>query len=317
MNKKIFWVIVVVLVMLGIFYIIFRQSNFNAQLDMRLAEPEGGMVASGTLRVVATENFYGDIAKQLGGDRVFVTSILSDPNIDPHEYEPNVRDGIAIANANIVVENGLQYDTWMDKLLFASPNPDRTVIVAGDIAPRILPKNPHIWYDIDNMEAVGRSIAGALEKADPAHAAVFENNLAAFEGSLSAIAQKIDEIKSHYGGTPVALTETIYLYQTQSMELTVLTPVDFEEAIAEGNDPSAQSVNITNREINNKEVKVLIYNNQTVTPITTNLVDMAQSKNIPVVYITETMPENMTYQMWMTDQVNALESALMRATNNQ
>jgi zinc/manganese transport system substrate-binding protein len=267
----------------------------------------------GIVRIVAAENFYGGIAGQLGGNHASVVSILSDPNVDPHEYESNVQDGIAIADADIVIENGLQYDTWMDKLLSASPNPNRIVIVAGNVVPDRLPNNPHVWYGIDNISGIAGAITDALEKIDPADASFFRKNLAAFDGSLAPIRQKMGEIRSRYAGTPVALTETIYLYQTGPMGLNVLTPFDFEKAIAEGNDPPARSISVTNRQVSDRQVKVLIYNRQTVTPITTNLQNAARQNNIPVVPVTETMPRGLSYQTWMLNELDVLEQALARA----
>jgi zinc/manganese transport system substrate-binding protein len=126
------------------------------------AAPASSQPTSGKVLVVAAENFYGDIAQQLGGELVSVTSILSDPNIDPHEYESNVQNGIAVSNAQLVIENGGGYDTWMDKLLSASPNPQRTVLAAVDIADHKLPNNPHVWYGIDNMQTIAGDITAAL-----------------------------------------------------------------------------------------------------------------------------------------------------------
>jgi zinc/manganese transport system substrate-binding protein len=305
MNKKrwiVVAVVVIAIVIMGIFIKFAHpgQSNDSAP-------------AAGAIRIVAAENFYGNIAQQLGGDKVSVTSILSDPNVDPHEYESDVQDGIAITNANIVIENGLEYDTWMDKLLSASPNPNRIVITAGAIAPDPLPENPHVWYGIDNISAIAGVIEQALVKTDPADAALFQNNLATFNASLAPITAKINEIKAQYAGTPVGLTETIYLYQTGPMGLDVLTPIAFERAIAEGNDPSAQDVNTTDQQITNKQIKVLIYNSQTVTPITTNLENAATAEDIPVVPVTETMPPSDTYQTWMMAELNALEAALAQS----
>jgi len=268
---------------------------------------------SGTIRIVAAEDFYGNIAQQLGGDKVSVTSIISNPNVDPHEYESSVQDSIAITNANIVIENGLQYDTWMEKLLSASPNSNRILITAGMVAPNLLQDNPHVWYGIDNISAIASAVTNALIKTDPADAALFQSNLVAFNSSLVPITTKMNEIGTQYAGTAVGLTETIYLYQTEAMGLGVLTPFDFEKAIAEGNDPSAQDVNTANKQIVNKQISVLIYNSQTVTPITTNLLDLAQANGIPVVPVTETMPPNDTYQTWMMDELNALTSALAQS----
>ncbi|MGD1003367.1 MAG: zinc ABC transporter substrate-binding protein [Minisyncoccia bacterium] len=272
-----------------------------------------GNAPGGAIRIVVAEDFYGNIAQQLGGNKVSVTSILSDPNVDPHEYESDVQDGIAITNANIVIENGLQYDTWMDKLLAASPNANRIVLTAGTIAPDPLPENPHVWYGIDNISAIAGAITDALVKTDPADAAFFQNNLTTFNDSLAPITAKMNEIKAQYAGTPVGLTETIYLYQTQPIGLNVLTPFTFEKAIAEGNDPSAQDVNTTDQQVAGKKIKVLIYNSQTVTPITTNLQNAAQANGIPVVPVSETMPPSDTYQTWMMNELNALEAALAQS----
>jgi len=296
-------IVVIVAILAGVTY-------FLIWFDARTTAPGAAATQSGTVTVVAAENFYGNIAQQLGGDKVSVVSILSDPNVDPHEYESDVQDGVDITNADIVIENGLEYDTWMDKLLSASPNPSRIVITAGDIAPDPLPDNPHVWYGIDNISTIAGAIEAALVKKDPADTALFENNLAAFTASLAPITAKMAEIKAHYAGTPVGLTETIYLYQTGPMGLDVLTPFNFEKAIAEGNDPSAQDVNTTDQQVTQKQIKVLIYNSQTVTPITTNLENAAEANGIPVVPVTETMPVSDTYQSWMMAELNALQAAL-------
>lgn len=277
-------------------------------------EPQKAGNPGGVIRIVAAENFYGNVAGQLGGNKVAVKSIISNPDIDPHEYEPVVDDGIAAANANILVKNGLEYDTWMDRLISASPNPGRTVITAGGVAPNLLPGNPHVWYGIENIKAVAGAVAAALEKTDRADAAVFKKNLAAFNGSLAPILAKMAGIKSRYAGTPVALTETIYLYQSRPMGLRVLTPFNFEKAIAEGNDPAASDIAAAFSQIRDKKVKVLIYNSQTVTPVTTNLLKAAAANGIPVVSVTETMPAGATYQSWMLGELNALEKALASAT---
>ena len=270
--------------------------------------------SSTAINVVAAENFYGDLVKQLGSSHVSVTSILSDPNVDPHEYESNVQTALAVNKAQLVIENGLGYDTWMDKLLSASPNSSRVVLVAGDIADYKLPDNPHVWYGLDNMPAIAQAITGALKKLDSADASSFDSNLATFKQSLVPLEQEMSAIHSKYAGTPVALTETIYLYQSIPEGLNVLTPFEFEKAIAEGNDPPADTVVTTNDQITKKQVKILIYNVQTVTPITTNLQNEAKSLNIPIVPVSETMPPGKTYQAWMMDQLNNLQQALATAT---
>jgi zinc/manganese transport system substrate-binding protein len=266
--------------------------------------------SSAAINVVAAENFYGDIVKQLGGSRVTVTSILSDPNIDPHEFESNVQTAIQISKAQLVIENGGGYDDWMDKILSGSPNPNRLVLKGFDIAQVKLPENEHVWYSIVNASTIAQTITGELKKLDPADAATFTNNLQTFKQSLQPIQQKIDAIKSKYAGTPVGLTETIYLYQAGPLGLNVLTPFEFQKAMAEGNEPPADTVVTTENQIAHHQIKVLIYNVQTITPSTTKLENDARAQNIPIVPVSETMPPGKTYQTWMLDQLNILEQAL-------
>ena len=266
--------------------------------------------ASHTIQVVAAENFYGDIVKQLGGSHVSVTSILSDPNVDPHEYQSNVQTGITVSKADLVIENGGGYDDWMDKILSAAPNSNRLLLKGFEIAPTRLPENEHVWYSFDNVATIAQMITGDLKKLDGADAAAFDNNLQAFKQSLQPLQQKIAAIKAKYNGTPIGLTETIYLYQTKLEGLNVLTPFEFEKAIAEGNDPPADAVITATDQINKRQIKALIYNQQTITVVTTNLKNLALAKNIPLVPVTETMPPTKTYQTWMMDQLNALQTAL-------
>jgi zinc/manganese transport system substrate-binding protein len=266
--------------------------------------------ASGQIAVVAAENFYGDIARQVGGSRVSVTSILSDPNIDPHEYETSVQNALTVTRAQIVIKNGDGYDTWMDKLLEASPNPERVVITAGDLAIEKLPDNPHYWYSVDNMQAVAKGIAAVLNKLDGSGKADFDANLAKFDQSLAAITEKMDSIRSSYNGKPIGLTETIFLYQANRMGLQVMTPAAFAKAVSEGNDPPADTVLTMEDQLAQRQFKTLIYNQQTVSPITANLKKEAGKMNIPVVGVTETMPSDMTYQQWMLSQLDALQTAL-------
>ncbi|HLI06374.1 MAG TPA: zinc ABC transporter substrate-binding protein [Ktedonobacteraceae bacterium] len=259
---------------------------------------------------MAAENFYGNIFQQLGGKYVSVTSILSNPNTDPHEFESNVQDAIAVSSAKIVIENGLGYDSWMDKLLSASPNSSRIVLVAGQIANHPLPDNPHVWYGIDNVQTIAKAMANALIKVDSAHASFYNQNLASFEQSLTSIQQTLAHMKAKYTGTPVGLTEDIFLYQAMPLGLNVLTPLAFQRAIAEGNDPPADTVVTANAQITQHKIKVLIYNEQTVTPITTNLQNEAKQAHIPIVGVTETMPPDKTYQTWMLAQLATLAAAL-------
>jgi len=301
-NKSLYIIIAIIVIALAGYGVVKLTKQNHSMQSMQ----SGSQV----IQVVAAENFYGDIVKQLGGSHVQVLSILSDPNADPHEYESNVQDGIAVAKANLVIENGDGYDTWMDKLLSASPNKNRVVLVGTQIADHKLPDNPHVWYGFENVKTIAGKIVAVLKQKDPADASEFDQNIKTFDNSLQPLEQKISDIKAKYNNTPVGLTETIYLYQTQPEGLNVLTPYEFDKAIAEGNDPSADDVAKANDQITKKQVKVLIYNEQTITPITTNLQNEAKQQNIPLVSVWETLPKGKNYQTWMMDQLTSLENAL-------
>lgn len=260
--------------------------------------------------IVAAENFYGNIIQQLGGKYVSVTSLLNNPNVDPHQYESSIQSAVEVSAAKIVIENGGGYDTWMDKLLAAAPSSNRIVLTGYNIATHRLPNNPHVWYGLNNIQEIAQAMTNALSKVDAKDSAYFVQNLQRFTQSLSAVTQKMGQIKRKFGGTPVGLTETIYLYQALPMGLHVLTPFAFQKAIAEGNDPPAASVVAANNEVSQRQIKVLIYNQQTVTPITTNLLNAARIEHIPIVPVTETMPPGKTYQQWMLAQLTQLEQAL-------
>lgn len=266
--------------------------------------------AAGRIAIVAAENFYGNIAQQIGDGRVAVTSILSDPNVDPHEYESSIRAAKAIFHAKVVIENGGGYDAWMDRLLSASPDPARIVITAGGIAATKLPNNVHVWYNPGNMLAIAQAVRAGLTKLDPGGASDYERNFAALKHSFKAIESKMAAIKSQFGGTPIALTETIFQYQAVPLGLKVLTPFAFQKAVAEGTDPPANAVVTAEEQIERKQVKVLVYNRQTIDRLTRKLRNDAKAAGIPVVGVTETMPSGSDYQTWMIAQLSCLEDAL-------
>lgn len=301
-HKRVFtWLALAVMVALGVLSACGSSTNISAN---------GNSSTSKVLNVVAAENFYGDMVKQLGGSHVAVTSILSDPNVDPHEYESSINTAKAVSKANLVIENGGGYDNWMDKLLSAAPSSNRVVLKGFDIATTRLPDNEHVWYSVDNVQVIAQAIIGQLKKLDAADAAAFDNNFQAFQQSLAQIRQKINEIKSKYNSTPVGLTETIFQYQAVPLGLKVLTPFEFQKAMAEGNDPPANTVVTAENQITGKQVKVLIYNEQAVSPVVTKLQNDAKAQHIPVIPVTETMPPGKQYQTWMLAQLNNLEQGL-------
>jgi zinc/manganese transport system substrate-binding protein len=261
------------------------------------------------INLVAAENFYGDIAGQIAGDRANIVSIISNPDQDPHLFETTpsvVRD---IAAARIVILNGADYDTWMEKLLKASPQPSRTVVSVADILGKTPGDNPHLWYAPDAAPAVAAAIAEALSKADPAHRADYANRLKTFVASLEPMRLKIAAIRSKYAGVPVTATEPVFGYMAGALKLQMRN-AHFQLAIMNDTEPSANDVAAFERDLKQHKVRVLLYNKQASDKLVQRLVDLARASNIPVVGVTETAPPGMSYQDWMVVQLNDLEKAL-------
>ena len=265
---------------------------------------------AGRIIVVAAENFYGDIVGQLGGDHVAVTSIISDPNVDPHEYESSAKDAAAVANARLVIQNGLGYDAFMDRLMKASPNPQRRLIVVADLTGHRKGDNVHLWYDPPTIPKVAQTVYEALVQIDPGDAASFRNRYRAFQASLPPLTQAIDGVRAQYTGTPVAATEPVFGYMARATELNVITPVAFQKAIEEGGDPPATALAQMEDQLKQHQAKVLLYNTQTVSPITTRMLQLAKQVGVPAVGLSETEPPGKSFQQWMLSQLGQLRVAL-------
>ena len=262
------------------------------------------------VNVVAAENEYGDVIAQLGGRHVHVTSIITDPNADPHSYESSTRDASAVAQADLIVVNGLGYDAFMQKLEDASPHSGRVVIDVGRVFGRKIGDNPHQWYDPTTMPRIGALVVDQLIKDDPAGADTFRANLRAFGDSLAAYSRLIAAVKRRFAGTPVAVTEPVFGYALAAAGLRVLTPHSFQLAIQEGNDPSPQDVQIEKGLFAGNKVKLFAYNQQAVAPITNSLLPLARAHHIPIVGVYETKPLTKTYQQWMVAEMSAVDKAL-------
>jgi zinc/manganese transport system substrate-binding protein len=264
------------------------------------------------LQIVAAENFWGNIVSQIGGNHVQVTSIISDPNTDPHLYESDAHDALALSKAKIVVENGLGYDDFVDKLLAASPNNQRQVLSAQKILNITGDNpNPHLWYDVPKVPQVADAIEQAMATKDPANKSVYAANLQAFKNSLQPVLDTINEIKTKYPNAPVAYTERVPGYLLASAGLAVKTPVGFASAIEDGNDPSPSDTATMDSLMTNKTAHVLLYNAQATSAVTQHVRDLANQNGIPVVGVTETLPASeKTYQSWQLDQAKALLQAL-------
>jgi len=268
-------------------------------------------VGGSVIAVLGTENFYADVLTQIGGSRVNATSLISDPNTDPHSYEASPQAAAAVADAQVVIVNGIGYDDFMEHLLDASPNAGRVVINVQNLLGLPDDANAHIWYDPGTMPKVAASVEAALAKIEPANAPYFQARLDAFLASLKPLTDKIAEMSAKYSGAPVAFTEPVAGYLAKAVGLDVLTPEGFQKAIEDGTDPAPADVAAEQDLLTGHKVRVLLYNSQVVSPITQQIHDLAVSNGIPVVGVAETMPPAYTnYQSWQLAQMNEIEQAL-------
>jgi zinc/manganese transport system substrate-binding protein len=268
-------------------------------------------VTGGIIQVVAAENFWSSIATQLGGTHTHVISIVTNPNTDPHEYESNTADARAFAGANYVILNGAGYDSWGRKLLDANPVSGRKVLNIGELLGRKQGDNPHFWYGPDYVEQVANQITKDYQSLDPQDAQYFSEQRVAFEKGLMQYHQLITSIKQTYSGTKIGSTESIFVYMASALGLDLVSPPAFMNAVAEGNDPPAQAVAEFQRQINRKQIAVLVFNRQTTTVVTTNIRQLASSHGVPTVGVSETVdPPDATFQDWQVEQLLALQNAL-------
>jgi zinc/manganese transport system substrate-binding protein len=266
----------------------------------------------GKLAVVAAENFWGSIAAQLGGDKVGVTSLITNPATDPHAYEATPNDARLIATAGYVIVNGAGYDPWAPKLIAANPVSGRVVLDVGVLNGVADGGNPHMWYSPDFVTKVIDRVTADLKRLDTADAGYFDQRNTAYKGAgLKDYRDTIAAIKQRYAGTPVGATESIFAYLSPALGLDLITPPEYMKAISEGTDPSAADKATVDEQVASKQMKVLVFNSQNSTPDVQSLIDKARSKGIPVVEITETLsPAGATFQDWQTSQLKALLAAL-------
>jgi zinc/manganese transport system substrate-binding protein len=270
----------------------------------------------GKIIVVAAENFWGSIAKQLGGSKVTEASIISNPNTDPHDYEPTASDARSSSMAKLVVVNGIGYDPWASKLLAANPVDGRQTLNVGDLLGLRDGDNPHQWYSAAHVRQVTEAITADYKRLDPADAAYFTRQQHHFETvALAQYNRLIAQIRARYAGTPVGASESIVSPLAATLGLKMLTPYSFLRAVSEGGEPTAQDKATIDAQIGNKEIKIYIYNSQNATPDVTAQVREARARHIPVTTVTETLtPANLTFEQWQVSQLERLESALHQAT---
>ena len=272
--------------------------------------------AASVIPVVAAENFWGSLISQLGGNQTSVLSIVTDPNADPHEYEANASDATAIANAQFVVVNGVGYDDWALQLIAASNNPHQLVLNVGNlvgvsVTGGIVTGNPHMWYNPAYVNETVAAMYSALVSIRPSSAGYFQENYATLNVSLGELYGRANQIKAQFAGTEVASTESIFVYLANYTHLDLVSPPEFMQAIAEGNDPSAQSVVDFQCQLESGKVSVLVYNEQTVTPITSQMKLIAVEHNVSIVGVTETIqPSDVSFEVWMNSEYLQLQNAL-------
>jgi zinc/manganese transport system substrate-binding protein len=268
-----------------------------------------------TIQVVAAENFWGSIASQLGGDHVKVTSIISNPDADPHDYEPTAADARTVAGAQFTIVNGIGYDAWADKLLAANPTDGRTDLKVGDLVGIQPGGNPHRWYSPANVKQVIDQITTDYKSLDPADAADFDKLKTTFvDQTLATYNQLITDIKTKYAGTPIGASESIVSQLAEGLGLKMLTPDTFLSAISEGTDPTARDKSLIDQQIAGKQIKIYIYNSQNSTPDVAAQVKAAEAKGIPVATVTETpTPAGVSFQDWQVRQLQGIQQALTKA----
>jgi zinc/manganese transport system substrate-binding protein len=281
-------------------------SGCSTSFAFGLGDPGGRIFA------VGAESQYANVIQQVGGEYVQVSAILSNPNTDPHAFEASAAVGRLLNEAQLVVQNGAGYDTFMNTIEGAVPSSSRKLIVVQDLLglPDSTP-NPHLWYRPGTMSAVANAIAADLAAIEPAHAAYFQTHAAAFDRSLEAWASAVARFKASYQGNPVATTEPVADYLLQALGARNLTPWAFQADIMNGTDPSPQDVAAERNLLTGHRVKVLVYNQQVTDSLTESFITAAKANGIPVVGVYETMPEpGYGYQSWMLAEVQALANAM-------
>jgi zinc/manganese transport system substrate-binding protein len=274
-----------------------------------------GGASPGKLQVAAAENFWGSIAAQLGGSKVAVSSIVTDPDTDPHSYEPTAGDAVTIARSRIAIVNGVGYDAWAAKLLSADPAARRVVDV-GHVLGLRQGANPHQWYSPASVQRVIGQIVADYHRLDPRDATYFDHRRRVFEtADLAEYNRLRGEIHDRYAGTPVGYSESVFQPLGQSLGLKLLTPYSFAKAIAEGAEVSAEDKQTVDRQAERRAIDVWVYNSQNVTPDVQRVNQLARAAKIPIATVTETLsPASATFEQWQSAQLSGLLAALHQAT---
>ncbi len=271
--------------------------------------PAWSQPARAPVPIMAAENFYGDIAQQIGGPGVKVASVLSNPDQDPHLFEASPSVARGISAARIVIYNGIDYDPWMVKLLGAARSSDRKTIVVADLLGKKPGDNPHIWYDPATMLALAQALADTLISADPARQAGYGQRLAAFQASVQPIQARIARLRDRLAGTPVTATEPVFGYMFDALGMPVRNQ-SFQLSVMNDTEPSASDIAAFEDDLRTHKAKLLVYNSQASNPIAARMEKLARAAHVPVVGATETEPAGKGYQAWMMGELDAIDRAL-------
>ncbi|NMH78848.1 metal ABC transporter solute-binding protein, Zn/Mn family [Pseudonocardia xinjiangensis] len=284
--------------------------------------PAGATTAAGgggqVIPVAASINTWGSILQQLGGSHVKETSLISNPNTDPHDYEPTPADSRVIAGSKLFVENGIGYDPWAQQSVAANPDPDRVDLDVGQVVGIPDGGNPHRWYSPPDVEKVADAITADLKRLDPADSAYYDTQRQTFETSgLATYHQLINDIRTTYSGTRIGASESIVTPLAEGLGLDLITPAAFLDDINDGTDPSAADKSTIDDQITRKQIKVYVYNTQNSTPDVAAQVDEARKAGIPVVQVTETLsPANASFEDWQSAQLRSLQTALAQSARS-
>jgi zinc/manganese transport system substrate-binding protein len=296
---------------IGVVAVVLAAILLIAGVAAILSTPNNSNNLSGKIQVVAAENFWGSLVSQLGGSHAQVLSVVSDPNADPHEYESNTSTARAVATADYIVVNGAGYDSWAQNLIGAGIKQGCKILNVADLLGQANGVNPHFWYDPDYVNQVVSQMKNDLISIDPSNTTYYQKQYNDLNSSLGQYQQLIADIRQNFAGTKVAATEDIFAYLANATGLDLISPPAFMQAVAEGNDPPAQSIVQFQTQLQSGNVSVLVYNEQTVTQITENMKTLAAQNGISVVGITETIqPPNVSFQAWLDAELITLENAL-------
>ncbi len=263
---------------------------------------------AGIIRVVAAENFYGDVALMLGQPYVQVTSVLVNPVVDPHLYSPTPQVAEEVAHADIVIENGVGYDVWMDQL-YASGNQKAKLINVGNLLAVPMGHNPHIWYSPVTMPVFAKAFTAELIVLDPTDSSVYQKNLAYVLQRATLLQFQVNKTQKQVAGKSIAVTEPIFNDMAHALDLKILND-PFAWEIMNGANISPADIAAFETSLNTKAVSLLIYNNQVTDPTTEQLKALAIKNGIPVVGVSELMPESSHYYQWMQNIVVDVAVAL-------